>query len=293
MISTKARAVSAPTPGWVIRRCAAGHFVTSASIACVSSAIAGFSRSSNSNKSPRRRLPHAASGKDSSCCCPFSRHNLFLQRSPSFSATACNWFMISRAHLHHPVPVPQQLPHITIFPARHPDPWKPILHQQAQNMASVLTIGLLLSYSPRSNLGGIADPQLDLQLGQQSLEPPRLPATFHPQPYLHSLLGKLAIELLRLLPMLQSSLLELTSVCVHPSNVLSSRVIIATYNDHLRLLSPGPWLVSTTKFTRAWEPTLSWNQYGDLSPTKRRCARTPHFCRVMLTTRPSRYTFPS
>jgi hypothetical protein len=24
-------------------------------------------------------------------------------------------------------------------------------------------------------------------------------------------------------------------------------VIIATYNDHLRLLSPGPWLVCTTK----------------------------------------------
>jgi len=28
---------------------------------------------------------------------------------------------------------------------------------------------------------------------------------------------------------------------------LNSRVIIATYNDHLRLLSPGPWLVSATK----------------------------------------------
>jgi hypothetical protein len=28
---------------------------------------------------------------------------------------------------------------------------------------------------------------------------------------------------------------------------LESRVIIATYNDHVRLLSPGPWLVCTTK----------------------------------------------
>src|SRR6201987_2784788 len=114
-------------------------------------------------------------------------------------------------------------------------------------MSSVLTIGLLLPYSLGSDLGGIADPQLHLQLGQQSFKPPRLPARFHPQPYLHSSDGKLAIKLLRLLPMLQSSLLELASLAVHKSNLLNSRVIIATYNDHLRLLSPGPWLVSTTK----------------------------------------------
>ena len=65
--------------------------------------------------------------------------------------------------LHHPVPVPQQLPHIAILPARHPDPGKPILHQQAQNMSSILPIGLLLADSLRSNLGGVTDPQIDLQ----------------------------------------------------------------------------------------------------------------------------------
>src|SRR5262249_387726 len=32
----------------------------------------------------------------------------------------------------------------------------------------------------------------------------------------------------------------------------------------VRLLSPEPWLVCTTKFTRAWEPTLSWNQFHQL-----------------------------
>src|ERR1044071_5088286 len=47
--------------------------------------------------------------------------------------------------------------------------------------------------------------------------------------------------------MLQSSLLELTRVAVDQCNLLNPRVIIATYNDHLRLLSPGPWLVSATK----------------------------------------------
>jgi hypothetical protein len=66
---------------------------------------------------------------------------------------------------------------------------------------------------------------------------------------------------------LQSSFLELASLGVHKSYMLNPRMIIATYNDHVRLLSPGPWLVRTTKFTRAWEPTLSWNQYGDFSPT--------------------------
>jgi hypothetical protein len=46
MISTNASAVSAPTPGYVIKRCAAGHFSASCSKACVSSAIVGVSRSS-------------------------------------------------------------------------------------------------------------------------------------------------------------------------------------------------------------------------------------------------------
>ena len=56
--------------------------------------MVGFSRSSNSSRSRRRRLAHGASRNDSSCCRPRSRHNLFLQRRPSLSATACSWFMI-------------------------------------------------------------------------------------------------------------------------------------------------------------------------------------------------------
>ncbi len=94
MISTKASAVSAPTPGWVCKRCAAGHFSASCSMACVNSAIVGVSRSSNSSRSCRRRLAQGAKRNDSSCSRPASRHNFFLQRSPSLSATACSWFMI-------------------------------------------------------------------------------------------------------------------------------------------------------------------------------------------------------
>ena len=94
MINTKASAVSAPTPGCVCKRCASGHFSTSCSTACVSSAIVGVSRSSNSSRSRRRRLAHGANLNNSSCSRPASRHSRFLQRSPSLSATACNWFMI-------------------------------------------------------------------------------------------------------------------------------------------------------------------------------------------------------
>src|SRR5579863_6805371 len=60
MISTKASAVSGPTPGCVIKRCASGHFSTSCSMVCVRSVIVGFSRSSNSSRSCRRRLAHGA-----------------------------------------------------------------------------------------------------------------------------------------------------------------------------------------------------------------------------------------
>lgn len=95
-------------------------------------------------------------------------------------------------------------------------------------MVSVFPIGLLLPHSPGSDFGGIADPQLHLQLGQQSLEPPRLPARFHPYPYLLSSQGKLAIELLGFFAMLQASFLELTRVGVDKCNLLNSRVIIAT-----------------------------------------------------------------
>src|SRR5215472_1860902 len=93
MISTKASAVNAPTPGCVISRCAEGHCSASCSMAWLNSAIVGFSRSSNSNRSCRRRSAHGANRNASSCCRPRSRHNFFLHSRPSFSATACSGFM--------------------------------------------------------------------------------------------------------------------------------------------------------------------------------------------------------
>jgi hypothetical protein len=46
-------------------------------------------------------------------------------------------------------------------------------------------------------------------------------------------------------------------------------VIIATYNDHLRLLSPGPWLVGATKaYSGVGADIVMKSIWGDLSPTK-------------------------
>jgi hypothetical protein len=67
------------------------------------------------------------------------------------------------ARLHHPVPMPQQLPQITILPARYPDPRKIIFQQQSQNQLRILAIRLLLAYPLRTDLGRVPDPQLKLQ----------------------------------------------------------------------------------------------------------------------------------
>ena len=40
--------------------------------------------------------------------------------------------------------------------------------------------------------------------------------------------------------MLQSFFLELSTVGIHKCNLLKARVVICSYNDHVRLLSPSP-----------------------------------------------------
>jgi hypothetical protein len=64
----------------------------------------------------------------------------------------------SGACLHHPVPVPQQLPQIAILPTRHPDSRKTVVQQQLQNQLSIVPVRLLLAHPFGSNLGGISDP---------------------------------------------------------------------------------------------------------------------------------------
>src|ERR1700730_1953689 len=87
-------------------------------------------------------------------------------------------------------------------------------------------------------------------------------AGFHPHPYSQTSLIALAVELLGVVGMRQQPCAALTCLCVHKCNLLEARMIVTTYNQHVRLLSSEPfgWF-APPKFTRAWEPTLLWNHF--------------------------------
>src|SRR5215469_5755184 len=78
-----------------------------------------------------------------------------------------------------------------------------------------------------------------------------------------------AVDTCRKPAMLEPSLLELAAIGIHKSNLLEGRVIIASYNQHVRLLSPGFGWFAPPEPTRGLEPTLSWNQLQN--PVKRGC----------------------
>ena len=144
--------------------------------------------------------------------------------------------------------MPQQLPQIPILPVRDPDPRKTIFHHQSQNQLRILAIRLLLAYSFRKDLGCVSDPQLKLQLTEQSFKPACMPTGFHPHAHFHPLDRQIAVEPLRFLAVLQSPFLQFAGFGIHKRNLLESRVVITTYNHHVRLLSPERlWLFGTTE----------------------------------------------
>ena len=73
-------------------------------------------------------------------------------------------------------------------------------------------------------------PQLNVQFRQQSLEPARMPAGFHPHAHFHSLRRQVTVELLRFLTMPQSALLQFPGFGIYKSNLLRARLIICSYN---------------------------------------------------------------
>jgi hypothetical protein len=54
-------------------------------------------------------------------------------------------------------------------------------------------------------------------------------------------------ELFGFLTLFESPFLQLTGVGIHKRNLLKARVVVTPYNLHVRLRSPEPWLVGTTK----------------------------------------------
>jgi hypothetical protein len=201
MISTKASAVKAPTPGCVINRFASGHFSTSCSIAWLNSAI----RRVQSIHQLQQIAPSPTGPRCQAKC--FQLLPPVLPPQPLLAAQAfvqrhrLQLVHDSRARLHHAVPVPQQLPQIPVLPARHPDLRKIILQHEFQNQLRVLPIRLLLADSSGSDFCRISDPEFNLQLGQQSFEPAPVPTGFHPYTNLLPCGRELAIEPLRFLAM--------------------------------------------------------------------------------------------
>src|SRR5579862_1317413 len=138
-----------------------------------------------------------------------------------------------------------------------------------QNQLRILAIRLLLAHSLGTDHGGVPDPQLEVQLRQQPFKPARMSTGFHSYAHLHFLGCEITVELLRFLAVLQSPLSQFSGVGIHKSNLLEGRVVIASYNHHVRLLSPEPfgWF-APPKLTRAGEPTLLWNQLHSLDPAQ-------------------------
>ena len=95
------------------------------------------------------------------------------------------------------------------------------------------------------------------------LEPARMSTGLHAYPHCHADLTEFAVELPGRFLVSEACFAEFARVGVYVRNLLEARVIITTYDDHVRLLSPEPFLVgfSTTNFTRVWEPTLLWNHF--------------------------------
>src|SRR5262249_16504963 len=99
-------------------------------------------------------------------------------------------------------------------------------------MLRILPIRLLFPRPLALNLSRIADPQLQLQLLQQSFKPARMPTGFHAHTYLLTRSRESTIELLCLLWMGKPFLLELSSVLVQQCDLLKLGVVIDSYNDH-------------------------------------------------------------
>ena len=70
----------------------------------------------------------------------------------------------SRAHLHQPMPVLQQLPQIPILGTRYPDLREVIFQHQPQQESSILVVKLLLLHSLGLDFCRIAYPYLKPQL---------------------------------------------------------------------------------------------------------------------------------
>src|SRR5947208_12099256 len=74
-----------------------------------------------------------------------------------------------------------------------------------------------------------------------------MPTRVRPEPHFFSAHLERTVRPHRFLAVPQFPLVPFTSARIDKRNLLEARVIVTTYNDHVRLLSPEPWLASATK----------------------------------------------
>src|SRR5712692_7802726 len=134
-----------------------------------------------------------------------------------------------RPYLYQPVPMPKELSQVSILRPRYPDPRKAVFHQQLQQVLGILALVLLLPYSLRSNLGWISDPQLVVQLHQQTLEPSRVTSRFQANSHMPSL--EIPIIAFRFpVAMGESSFSTFSCLGIHKRDLLKTWVVICSYN---------------------------------------------------------------
>src|ERR1017187_2922653 len=159
----------------------------------------------------------------------------------------------------------QQLSQFHVLHSRLPDGWKPILHQQFQNVPGVPLVGPLLARSRSMNRAGVPQQKLMTQLIHQPLKPAKVPRCLHADTHIPS--RQRTVKLLRLPGVAQTALNILPRFLHYVRNLLKTGMKITSYNHHARLLSSrASGRLAATSLLRSREPTLSCNQ---LSPTER------------------------
>ena len=184
MISTKASAVSGPTPGCVISRCASGtllHFLLDRLAQLRNGRVQSIQQLQQIAPSPAgprsqperfQLLPSAFPPQPLLAAQTFiERHGLQLVHDP-------------RARLHHAVTMPQQLPQIPVLPAWHPDLREAILQQQRKiSCASWRSVFCLRTRFVRISAASPIH-NSNCNSASESFEPACMPAGFHPNPHL-------------------------------------------------------------------------------------------------------------
>ena len=209
-------------------------------------------RSNSSNNSCRRRLAHPELTRASLTALVLVRSTVFLPAIGTLvHRQRLQLIHDLRAHLHQPMPMPQQLSQASRFSGiRHPDSRKPIFQQQLPHKSGILAVGLLLF--TRLALISAGSPI-------HSSKPNSASSRSNQREYPVASTFSTRTQILRCFQVSVESLcftIHCGSVPVHHTHqslsIKNAIVLKASgdnlrpYNEHVRLLPPEPLVVETT-----------------------------------------------